>query len=97
MAEASKKRLRTCVGCGARSDKVELHRIVRDKQEGVRFDESGCLPGRGAYVCSMECFERAASKGMLRRALKCKVSEEQLTQVAEGLEGALASARYDRR
>lgn len=88
MTENSTKRIRTCIACGERSDKVELLRIVRTKEGNVCFDAKGNMPGRGAYVCSVACFEKAASKGLFKRALKCNVSGEDLTVIAEVLERA---------
>ncbi|MBQ9002262.1 MAG: YlxR family protein [Eggerthellaceae bacterium] len=92
VAEVAKKRIRTCIGCGKQSDKVELHRIVRTADGHVRFDGTGRVAGRGAYVCSKECFETANARGKLQRSLKCGVGQEEAAQVAEELERALGSA-----
>ena len=92
MAEVANKRTRTCIGCGKKSDKVELHRIVRTADGQVFFDGTGRMPGRGAYVCSKECFEVANQKGKLQRSLKCGVGQEEAAQVAEELEKAFGSA-----
>lgn len=92
MAKVAKTRTRTCIGCGTQSDKVVLHRIVRMPDGAVRFDETGRLPGRGAYVCSRECLDSANAKGKLQRSLKCSVGEEEAAEVAEGLERALSGA-----
>ena len=89
MGDAARKRVRTCVGCGRRSDKVELHRIVRTADARVLFDETGRLAGRGAYVCSGECLDRAIAKGTLKRALKCDLGADDAARVAVCLERAL--------
>ena len=82
------KRQRTCISCGAKDDKVGLLRIVRTADGAVRFDETGRVPGRGAYVCSRECFDAAAKAKRLNRALKMKVNEEDYAQIAGELERA---------
>jgi predicted RNA-binding protein YlxR (DUF448 family) len=42
--------VRTCVGCGQRRPKEALMRIVM-VDGALTVDESGRLPGRGAYLC----------------------------------------------
>ena len=62
--------VRQCIGCGARRDKKELARIVF--QDGaLTVDESGRLPGRGAYVCQeADCVRLAIRKNAFARALR---------------------------
>ena len=67
---------RTCVACREVNDKRTLIRIVRTP-EGVKLDPSGRLSGRGAYVHnSPDCWEKALTKGILARSLKCELSPE---------------------
>jgi len=40
----------------------------------LTVDRAQRLPGRGAYVCSQGCFERARRRGALTRALRQPVS-----------------------
>ena len=80
------KRQRTCIACGAQGDKVGLLRIVRAADGTARFDASGRMPGRGAYVCSAECFAAAAKGKRLNRALKMQVDEEDYAQIAGEIE-----------
>lgn len=75
VADKVQKRVRTCVGCKAQSDKLSLVRIVRMGDSTVILDETGRLSGRGAYVCSMKCLEGALSKRALQRALKCEIDQ----------------------
>ena len=58
---ATVKRQRSCIACGRQADKVALLRIVRDPSGAVAFDATGRAPGRGAYVCSEECFAAACT------------------------------------
>ena len=55
-------RQRSCIACGKLAGKAELMRIVRDPSGAVSFDKTGRAPGRGAYVCSEECFAAACKK-----------------------------------
>ena len=93
MAEAAKeKRARTCIGCGKQSDKVTLLRIVRSPEGEVSFDKSGRAAGRGAYVCSIECFDKARKQRKLQRALKVSVEENVADRVRSELEEATGVA-----
>ena len=71
----AKKKQRTCVACGATD-------IVRSPLGVVSFDPSGRAPGRGAYVCSAECFAAARKAGKLDRALRTKLGEQDLERIA---------------
>jgi predicted RNA-binding protein YlxR (DUF448 family) len=65
---------RTCIGCRETLPKRELMRIVRTS-EGVRYDSTGKLEGRGAYLHNKRsCWEQAL-KGSLAHALKAELSQ----------------------
>jgi predicted RNA-binding protein YlxR (DUF448 family) len=65
---------RTCVGCREVHEKRSLTRVVRGP-EGIRVDQSGKQPGRGAYVHDQRsCWEKAL-KGSLERALRAELDE----------------------
>lgn len=85
-------RTRTCIACGMQDDKVALHRIVRTSDGRVFFDGTGRAAGRGAYVCSLKCFEDAAKRGKFDRALKTKVSQEDCGRIGAELVAACASS-----
>ena len=91
VTEKANKGLRTCIGCGTQSSKTTLYRVVRQPSGSIAFDATGRMNGRGAYVCSRECFQKA-SQGKLQRALKCAVSTEETARIAEELDEALESA-----
>jgi len=58
---------------------------VRTPDGRVAYDESGRLPGRGAYVCRDDaCRARASSKGVLGRALGVALPAE----IRDALAGA---------
>lgn len=75
------KKQRTCVSCGMQASKQGLHRIVKDSEGRIAFDASGKQPGRGAYVCSGSCFEKALSTKRFERALRTKLSVEDCDRV----------------
>lgn len=88
-ATQSKQRIRTCVSCGAKQGKTTLMRIVRTA-DGVIFDPSGRLAGRGAYVCNIDCLRTAYTKGGLNRALKMKVCDKDFERIENDMQASLA-------
>jgi len=74
------------------SDKVELMRIVRTG-DGVRFDATGRVPGRGAYVCSAKCLEGAFASRKLQRALRCGIERSEVDQVMADMATSSAQTR----
>lgn len=67
---------RTCIECRKKAAKKDLLRIVRGPIGDVSVDRTGNAAGRGAYVCSKDCFRRALENGKLSRALRVKRIEE---------------------
>jgi predicted RNA-binding protein YlxR (DUF448 family) len=67
-----------------------LTRVVRTPDGRVVLDQTGKLPGRGAYVCeSQECRKAALDKGSLQRALEVPIPVElraELTAEASRIE-----------
>lgn len=78
-------RIRTCIGCRAKSDKRTLHRIVRASDGTARFDETGKMQGRGAYICSIECLQKAKRSSQLRSALRCKVTDSDIEAIEKAM------------
>jgi hypothetical protein len=75
--------IRQCVGCGARRDKIELIRVVNNKNQ-ISIDPGGNLPGRGAYICpNNRCLEQARKKNELENALKTKLSDDFYQKLVE--------------
>lgn len=65
---------RSCVVCRAKKDKNELIRIVKNQSDEINIDESGKLPGKGAYICdSIECLEKGIKTKALNRALELEI------------------------
>jgi predicted RNA-binding protein YlxR (DUF448 family) len=82
---------RTCVVCGKKADKRGLLRVVRPPDGAVSFDPTGRAPGRGAYICSLECLEKARKEGRLARSLKTTMMKDDYDRVAAAISSALQS------
>ena len=91
MADATVKRERTCIGCGVKAQKTCLYRLVRCEDRSVRFDSTGNRAGRGAYVCSSECLEKAIKAGKVQRALRVPLGREDADRAASEIEAAIAA------
>ena len=81
---------RTCIGCGMKSHKDELVRIVLYKDDeagdfaGIVVDPAGRMKGRGAYLCrKKECLELAVKKKALNRAFKQAIGQELTDKLKE--------------
>jgi predicted RNA-binding protein YlxR (DUF448 family) len=73
---------RQCLGCRAKKTKRELVRVVRSPSGGVTLDESGKLPGRGAYICpDAACLRRVVKSRALQRQLKAEIPPELLAEL----------------
>lgn len=58
--------IRTCLVCRKRANKPELCRFVRAVDGEIRFDETGVLPNRGAWICAdKSCILKAFHKRLL--------------------------------
>ena len=85
MEQPTKKRQRTCIGCGKQGQKGSLLRVVREPDGTIRFDETGRAAGRGAYVCSTACFDTAWNARRLDRALKKRLTENDRVRISAEL------------
>lgn len=69
--------LRTCMGCNSKKTKIELIRIVKDKENNVSVDRTGKKEGRGAYICDDEnCLEKVIKSKRLEKVLDIAISDE---------------------
>lgn len=87
---AERKRQRTCIVCRATDTKNSLLRIVRSPEGEICFDPTGKMNGRGAYVCSVACLEKALSSKKLDHALRIAVTDEDRERIAEQLRDSLS-------
>lgn len=74
---------RTCIECRKTDSKQEFIRIVRTPEGSIEYDPTGKANGRGAYVCSLACFEKAARARKFDRALRTSVDKERYEQLAQ--------------
>lgn len=82
--------LRTCIACRQKRSKRELIRVVRTPEGAIEIDPRGKVSGRGAYLCpDPQCWEAALEQGRLGRALKCRVSAEDVMVLKATLESLL--------
>ena len=81
---------RSCIGCGTKNDKKELVRIVKSKNDEIIIDNTGKLPGRGAYICcNPTCLDKIIKSKRLEYAFNTKVPSE----VYEKLRGVILEQR----
>ena len=70
-----KKNVRMCICCRKMLPKDSLIRVF-SKDDETDIDFSGKMGGRGAYICSKECFLKAYKTGRISKALKCHLSDD---------------------
>ena len=65
---------RSCVVCRAQKNKNDLLRIVKNKENLIKFDNTGKESGRGAYICySEQCLEKAIKSKKIEKSLEIKI------------------------
>ena len=78
--------MRTCIACKECKPKKELIRIVKT-DEGVKFDKTGKLNGRGAYICNdSKCRELLFKNKLLNKTFKCNVSSDEYNSLKDSYE-----------
>ena len=87
---AEQKRQRTCIVCRTTDTKNSLLRLVRNPEGEICFDPTGKMNGRGAYVCSVACLEKALSSKRLDSALRTTVSDEDRERIVQQLRASLS-------
>jgi uncharacterized protein len=84
--------LRKCIGCQEMKPKRELLRIVKSVDNVIHIDESGKMPGRGAYVCrEMKCYQKALKGKRIQKAFQAPVSNslyEEIKKCMEDINGS---------
>ena len=70
--------IRTCIGCGAKKEKKEFVRIVKNKENEINIDKTGKNVGRGAYICeSIDCLTKLKkSKKNLEKSFKMRIDND---------------------
>jgi predicted RNA-binding protein YlxR (DUF448 family) len=79
--------LRKCIGCQEMKPKRELLRIVKSVDNVIHIDETGKMPGRGAYVCrGMECYQKALKGKRIQKAFQVPVSKDLYNEIKKYME-----------
>ncbi|MDD2371403.1 MAG: YlxR family protein [Firmicutes bacterium] len=82
MVKTRKIPQRSCIGCGLKTDKINLIRVVRKPNGVLVIDKKGKEPGRGAYIChNAECLKAAIRKKAIERALGEKLSDDIIVEL----------------
>lgn len=82
MVKTRKIPQRSCLGCGLKTDKQNLIRVVRQPDGILIIDKNGKKPGRGAYICqNVECLKDAIRKKAIERALGEKLSDDIIVEL----------------
>ncbi len=88
MTKRKHKPQRMCVSCRQSQDKRTLVRLVRTP-DGVFVDETGKMPGRGAYLhADPSCWETGVKK-YLQKALRTTLTEADLDRLSAYLESTV--------
>lgn len=73
--------------------KVEKNNVennIDNKQKELTnkivLDRDQNLGGRGAYICSSTCFEKAVLKNFLQRRLKTNISQKQIEELKKAID-----------
>ena len=73
---------RMCIACRESDGKRDLLRLVK-VADGILLDQSGKMAGRGAYVHpQVNCWEEALAGSLIQKALRTKISAENLTTLS---------------
>ena len=95
MTRRKHKPQRMCVACRQSQDKKTLVRLVRTP-EGVLVDETGRLPGRGAYLHADPACWESGMKKHLQKALRTSFSEEDLERLSAYLDSIAVDSETDK-
>lgn len=80
------KPIRTCVGCGKKTEKQNLIRFVRNPDYSVSVDAEYKKPGRGGYVCFNEgCIKNGIITKRINWVLRADLDVEDIKQLKEKL------------
>lgn len=83
---------RTCVGCGASSEKRAFVRVLRTPEGHVEIDATGKASGRGAYLCSKgECFEAARKRRRIDSSLKVVLQDDDYDRLRRDFDAACST------
>lgn len=77
MATQKRVPMRMCVACQEMRPKIELIRVVKNKENQIFIDPTGRKNGRGAYICkNINCFESVKKTRKFERVFGQQVNED---------------------
>lgn len=79
---------RTCIGCNVKKNKMELIRIIKNKDGEIKIDKTGKMDGRGTYICkSEECLSKAIKNKKMARTFEIEIENSIYENVKEAIVG----------
>lgn len=78
-----KLHMRRCIACMQSKPKNELYRIVRCSDSIVRFDSTGKMSGRGTYICSIDCLNKAIKTKKISKEFDLNISQENYQSILD--------------
>lgn len=75
------KKQRTCICCRNTDLKGSLMRVVKTPEGLIEFDPRGKKNGRGAYVCSVACLDKAIKTRRIDSALRTKLTQDDYERI----------------
>ena len=82
--------MRLCLGCNEAKPKMQLIRIVKNKEGEISVDFTGKKAGRGAYICNdIACLNKLQKNKRLNRAFATENDET----IYESLREELANGK----
>ncbi len=90
--------LRSCIGCGIKTDKRALLRLVLSPKGHLMFDPRQNQPGRGAYICKRPaCLQEAISHRRFPRVFHSSIAQTDYSTLLEQfVDARLQSIRHIR-
>ena len=82
--------MRLCLGCNEAKPKMQLIRIVKNKEGEISVDFTGKKAGRGAYICNdIACLDKLQKNKRLNSAFATEIDET----IYESLREELANGK----
>ena len=78
--------MRTCTGCRQAKNKMDLIRVVKDKEGNIFVDITGKKNGRGAYICKdSNCLKLAEKNHGLEKTLGVSIPKDVIENLVKEL------------
>ncbi len=75
---------RMCIVCRSMKSKLELIRVVKNKDGEIFIDDTFKAAGRGAYLCKdKNCINKCIKTKTLNKAFKQQINDETYSKLME--------------